>query len=169
MKYTIALLLGLTVWFPAHAEPVREIEITSIPPDNGQQLFTVRFTPNETLLYDKVTFECVLRQEFAEETTHQNKGTKIHEPANFTYTRKDVKMVEDLDNFISFRIPVSHPRLQDIFGPTAFNTNHPVTVARMTISASGKQATWSCEIPASGISRPPFPTKAIPVPKSFRP
>lgn len=169
MKIAIAITLGFVSCHIALAEPVREIEITSTPPENGQQTFTVRFTPDETAEYDKVSFDCILQQVFTNEATHQAKGLKIHEPGVFTYRRKDVKMVTDLDAHISFRVPVSLDRLQEIYGQTAFNTNHPVTVARMVITASGPQLNWSCEIPASGIHRPPFPTKKVAPPQPFRP
>lgn len=169
MKLAIAITLGFVSCHIALAEPVREIEITSTPPENGQQTFTVRFTPDETAEYDKVSFDCILQQVFTNQATHQAKGLKIHEPGVFTYRRKDVKMVTDLDAHISFRVPVSLDRLQEIYGQTAFNTNHPVTVARMVITASGPQLNWSCEIPASGIHHPPFPTKKAAPPQPFRP
>jgi hypothetical protein len=169
VKVAIAITLGFMSCCVALAEPVREIEITSTPPENGQQTFTVRFTPDETVEYEKLSFDCVLQQAFTNEATDQAKGLKIHEPGVFTYRRKDVKMVTDLDANISFRVPVSLDRLQEIYGQTAFNTNHPVRVARMVITASGPLSTWSCEIPAEGVHHPPFPVKKAPPPQPFRP
>lgn len=169
MKYVVAMIIGSTLFNTTLAEPVREIDVSSTPPENGQQTFTIRFTPDETFSCDKVTFDCTYQQAFTNEATGQKRELKTHEPGVFTYRRKDVKMVADLDNYISFRVPISLDRLVEIYGPTAFNTNHPVSVARICITASGEQTTWSCEIPASGTHRPPFPVKAPPAPKPFRP
>lgn len=144
----------------ACAEPVREVEITSNPPENGQQILNVRITPGQTVTYEKITIDCVLHQEFPSESTHKNREIKIHEPAVFTHRRKDVKMVEELDVNISFRVPVGMNRLMEIYGMTAFNTNYPVTVSRMIISATSKGGSWSYEIPASGAHKPPFPSPA---------
>lgn len=157
----LAALLGSR----ALAEPVREIEITAVPPENGQQILNVRFTPGQTVTYDKITLDCVLHQEFPSDATHKPKEQKVHEPVVFTYRRKDVKMVEELDVHISFRVPVGMDRLMDIYGLTAFNTNYPVTVSRVVITASAKEGAWSCEIPATGIHRPPFPAPAANQPR----
>ncbi len=138
------------------AEPVREVEITSTPLDKGQQILNIRFTPGLTVQYEKITIDCVLHQEFPSEATHKAGGIKIHEPATFTYRRKDVRMVEDLDTHISFRVPTGMDRLMEMYGPTAFNTNFPVCVSRVIISASSTSTTWSCELPASGTHKPPF-------------
>lgn len=171
MKQLSPLAAVLLTLATAGAEPVREIEITSNPPDpaTGQQLFNVRLTPDETAEYERISFDCVLRQAFTDQATHTKSSMKIHEPAVFTYRRKDVKMVQDLDTHISFRIPVGHQRLQEIFGQTAFNTNYPVTVDRMVITTSGPQLSWTNEVPASGVHRPPFKVKPPPPPQPFKP
>lgn len=155
----VALLFPFLCITGALADPVREIEITSTPPRDGQLIMDVRLTPGQTAQYEKLTFECVLRQEFPSEATHRKRELNIHEPAAFTYRRKDVKMVEDLDTHINFKVPISFDRLVEIYGQTTFNTNFPVTVSRVVISAMSKALSWSYDIPANGVHRPPFPNK----------
>lgn len=154
----------------AISEPVRQVEITPDPPDNGQQVFTIRFTPGETKTYDLVTFTCVLRQEFASATTDRRTGNVVHEPESFVYRRKDLKMVDDLDCHVSFRVPVGLDRLKGIYGDTAFYTNAPVTVPRMTIAAfQKKQMIWSFEVPANGIHKPAITIATPPDPAPLSP
>lgn len=148
----------------ALADPVREIEITPNPPEKDQQILNIRFTPGETVEYEKVTFDCVFHQEFPSEATFKTNSLTVHEPATFTYRRKDVKMVEDLDTHISFRVPLGLDVLVEKYGQTTFNTNYPVSISKIVITASGKACTWSCELPATGLHKPPFAT-----PKSTRP
>lgn len=155
----VALLLPFLCLTGALADPVREIEITATPPRDGQLIMDVRLTPGQTAHYDKMTFDCVLRQEFPSEATHGNREKAVHEPASFTYRRKDVKMVEDLDTHISFKVPVGIDRLVEMYGLTTFNTNFPVTVSRVVISAASKAFSWSYDIPASGVHKPPFQNK----------
>lgn len=154
-----ALLLPFLFLTRAMADPVREIEITSTPPKDGLLIVDVRITPGQTAQYERMTFDCVLRQEFPSEATHLKRETKVHEPAFFTYRRKDIKMVEDLDTHISFKVPVSIGRLMEIYGITTFNTNFPVSVSRIVISASSKTLSWTYDIPANGVHKPPFPNK----------
>lgn len=140
------------------ADPIREVEVTTDPPDKGQQMITIRMTPGETATYDVVAFSCVYRQVFASETSDQTGKTVVHEPEKFVYRRKDFKMVDDLDCHVSFRVPVSLDRLKAIYGDTTFRTNAPVTIPRLTVSASvNKQVQWSFEVPTSGTHKPSFP------------
>jgi hypothetical protein len=157
---SILLWLG-TLAIAACAGPVREIEVTSDPEENGQQVFTVRLKPGETRAYDALTFACAYHQEFVRQTTDAE-GTKgANEPAVFTYRRKDVRLVDDLDTHVSFRVPVGLKKLQDMYGETAFHPTAPITIARITITASpatGKG--WRCTVPATGLHT--FPPSAKP-------
>ena len=165
-RIAIAAFGFLTAAFTTLAGPLTEVEITPDPVRDGQQTFDVRLTPGETRTYDKLTFDCVLHQEFPKTTTDQRSGTQIHEPAVFTYRRRDVKMVEELDVHISFQIPISLERLTEIYGATTFNTNYPVTVSRMTISAAQKNDTvWSFEFKAGGVFTPGTPASEQANPK----
>jgi hypothetical protein len=136
----------------AGAGPLREVEITPDPEDNGQQVFTVRLKPGETRTYDLITFACVYHQEFIRQSTDAG-GTKgVNEPATFTYRRKAVKLVDDLDTHVSFRVPMGIQKLQDMYGQTTFQTNAPITIARITITASTPEGkAWSFELAASGL------------------
>ena len=130
---------------------IEEVEITPDPPFDGQQVFTVRLRPATTQICDKIVFDCFLRQEFNWELTNQERRVKANE-AMFTYRRKDVKLVEDLDYYISFRVPVSMDKLINIYGVTAFRTNAPVSVTRMRISGIvGHDTVWSFETEAKGL------------------
>jgi hypothetical protein len=167
MRRITAVLPGVLVLAAIGvAGPVSEVEITPDPPLDGLQTFDVRFTPGETRTYDKLTFDCVLRQEFPKNTTDQRSGVQVHEPEVFTYRRRDVKMVEELDVHVAFKVPVSTDRLKEIFGLTAFNTNYPVTVPRMTITAeAGGKKVWSLVCETKGILRPDgAPPKEAPQP-----
>ena len=152
----------------AAAGPVREFEITPDPVQGDQQVFTVRITPGETRVYDKMLFECIYHQEFASQTTEAQGSKVIHEPESFTYRRRDVKLVDDLDTHISFRVPISRAKLTEMFGPTAFNTNAPVTIAHMVISAfTAEGKAWSYDLKAEGLRKfddadPAPSTNAVP-------
>ena len=145
---------GVLIAVVCLAGGVREVEISYDPPARGQQIYTVRLRPDLTCSYDKILFECVLHQEFQWAVTNEQKRIKIHEPAIFTFRRPDVKLVDDLDCFISFRVPVALEKLKEIYGLTAFRTNVPVTVSRMKISGIvSNQPLWVIDTPAAGFHK----------------
>lgn len=138
----------------ATAAPVREIEITPDPVLGDTQVFTVRITPGETCVYDKMLFACFYHQEFASQATETRGAKVVHEPEFFTYRRRDVKLVDDLDTHISFRVPISRAKLVDMFGVTAFNTNAPVTIAHIVITAyTNESRAWSYDLKAEGLRK----------------
>ncbi len=138
----------------AAAAPVREVEITPDPIDNGQQVFTLRIKPGETRSYERMTFDCTYRQEYISQTTDTQGSKVINEPAAFTYRRKDVKLVDDLDCYISFRVPVDLAKLSDMYGRTTFSTNAPVRIARIKITAfTADGKAWSFDLEASGLHK----------------
>jgi hypothetical protein len=129
------------------AEWFSEIEVRSEPEANGQKDYTVRFKPIRTHQCDHVLFECVYRQELPWVEADGQKSTRIHEPVRHSYRRTAVKFVNDLDNYISFRVPVSLERLQQAFGLDAFDAGHPITVPRMWITgATSTQTLWRFEV-----------------------
>jgi len=153
VKWVSLLLLSVTVLLSssAHAEWIREIEITSDPEVDGKKIFTVRFMPKKTFKYDRILFDCVYRQELPWENARGKKYTKVYEPVSFTYRHSDVKLVNDLDHYSSFRVPIGLKRLQAIYGPKLFNKVRPITIARMKISGISKGKTiWSYELAAKG-------------------
>lgn len=153
MKVAVPLLAGLVLLgMSAAAAPLREIEVTSDPPDGSQQVFTLRIKPSETHAYEKMTFECTYRQEFESQATDSVGSKVVNEPASFTYRRKDIKLVDDLDCYVSFRVPMGIAKLSDMFGKTTFNTNSPIVVSRIRITAfdaTGKA--WTCSVDAKGL------------------
>lgn len=152
-QWIIGILTCLA--FKCLAGPLTEVEITPDPVQNGSQILTFRMTPGETRTYDVLVFDCVYHQEFVPKTSDRTDQKKVHEPQAFTVRRRDVKMVEDLDVNISFRVPVDLDRLKEIYGPTAFDPEHPVTISRVKISAmvSGV-VVWWYEFEAKGVHRP---------------
>lgn len=166
--YIAILTAGIFAFppLPTQADPLREIEITADKPENGQQVFTVRMTPGETVQCDKLTFDCVYHQEYQSQTSDQKKKTESRDPASFTYRRKDIKLVDDLDSFVSFRVPISMQRLVDIYGESAFNTNVAVRVSKMIITAVVEdKPIWTYEVEAKGLHKPPpAPVRPSPQP-----
>lgn len=139
-----------------HAGPLSEVEITQDPVQNGSQITTVRMTPGETRLLDTLVFDCVYHQDFVSRTSDQSPSWVNHEPAVFTVRRKEVKLVEELDVNVSFRVPVAMERLVEMYGPTAFKAGTPVTVSRIRISALVKGVVlWRYEFDAKGLYRNP--------------
>ena len=137
------------------AEPLTEVEIIPDPVQNGSQIFTLRMTPGETRTYDTLVLDCVYHQEFVPKTSDRTDQKKMHEPQVFTVRRRDVKMVDELDVNISFRVPVDLGRLKEMYGPTVFDPDHPVTISRIKISAMNSGVVvWWYEFEARGLHRP---------------
>ena len=149
----LGVLVALAAMGFARAGELREIEITPDPPDpRGLQIYTLRLRPDANEECDKIVFECMYHQEFPWDMTNETTRIRVIEPAFFTYQRKDVKLVEDLDYYVSFRVPVGMPLLQEKYGATTFNTNFPVTVSRIKLKATAKGKTiWCYEVAAQGL------------------
>jgi hypothetical protein len=149
MKKLLWLAASAALAVSARADWFREIQISSEPEVDGQKDFTVRFTPLQTRAFARFDFECVYRQVFRWKDVDGTTTNRILEPVTFTYQRPDVKTVNDLDLYISFRVPVSLKRLVEIYGPKTFNTTCPVTVDRIRISGHGDDAVlWTYELKA---------------------
>ena len=137
------------------ASPLAEVEITPDPVQNGSQIITVRMTPGESKTYDLLVFDCIYHQEFVPDTSDRTTRAKAHEPEVFTIRRRDVKMVEELDVNISFRVPLDLARLKEMYGETAFDPKYPVTVSRLRVTAMlGDAVAWRYEFPAKGTHKP---------------
>ena len=164
----VAIVL-LSGWASAGDPIFREVEITSDPPENGKQIFTIRMTPATTQNYDKLTVDCTYHQEFSSQATDRTGENRTNEPAFFTYRRKEFKIVDELDCYVSFRVPVAMNMLTEIYGLTAFNTNAPVSVSRLRITAFQKDTpSWSFVLPSSGLHKNPQ-TAAYEVPVELPP
>lgn len=139
----------------ARAEWLQEVAISSEPPEDGRVLFTVRILPRQTLKYTALEFECVLHQAFPWEDARGRRYTKIHEPVTFVYRHADARLVDDLDAYFNFRVPVSIERLKRKYGDTTFNTEAGVSVSRIKISGleGKKEIVWMHEFPAKGVHK----------------
>ena len=130
---------------------VREIEIKPDLPDDEKQIFTVRFAPDETIKYDQIVFDCTLRQELVLFLPDGGQTNKIFESGIFTSRQRNVKMVKDVDCYVSFFVQLGTQRSADIAKDSSPKTNAPVTVARMKITTyrEGK-ADWTVKTNARG-------------------
>ena len=136
--------LAASSWF-------KEIQVSSEPEVEGKKDFTVRLRPNQTHSCEAIEFECMYHQEFPWQDERGKTYTKIHEPASFVYRRKDVSMTDDLDRYVSFKVPMRRADLEEKYGPKTFHTNYPITVSQIKISGlvEGKPI-WIYEVPAEG-------------------
>ncbi len=157
MKQTLAaVILSLSLAMPGAAlsGPIREIEISPDPVQGGKQVFTVRIRPSETHVCERIVIECAYHQELPWVDASGASYTKTNEPAAFTYRRPDVRLVDDLDCFISFTVPVSLARLRETYGPTLFDPAQPITISRLRIDGiSDGVAKWSYVLEARGLHR----------------
>lgn len=134
---------------------IREIEIKPDPPGGGQQAFTIRFAPDETAVYDQIVVACTLQQELVLSTPDGGQTNQVCEAGVFTARQRDVKMVKGVDCYVSFFVQLGAQQICDMAGATQMQTNAPVTVARMKITAYRKgKAAWSIQTPARGMYRP---------------
>jgi len=155
VKCTLAFAVLLIVVGTSRAEWLQEVAISSETPEDGRVLFTVRILPRQTLDYAALEFECVLHQSFPWEDARGRRYTKIHEPVVFIYRHAEARLVDDLDAYFNFRVPVSIERLKRKYGDTTFNTEAPVSVSRIKISGlvGKKEVVWMHEFPAKGVHK----------------
>ena len=135
----------------APAVPFSKIEISRDAEENGQTVYSVKFSPRARVACDRVEFECVYHQEFPWENFRGEAYTKIHEPVNFVYRRENIRFLTQLDWYCNFRVPTARKLLETAYGEKAFNRNHPITIARMIIrGVADEKVLWSYELPPSG-------------------
>lgn len=135
----------------AFAGWLQEIEVEADPVRNGRQDYTVRIRPARTHTCSRIRFECVYHQSFPWVNVYGEAYTKVHEPVSHVHEVKDVRLVNDLDSYHSFRIPVALDQLQAIYGTKVFNSAFPVSVSRLRVAGyQGDTKIWSREIPAGG-------------------
>ena len=172
MKRLIASLCLLAAFNTFAGEWLQSVTIGIEPPDEGQQILNVCFKPAKSIEYDLLTFECIYRQEFPWQDAKGKPINKIIEPVTFTYPRKGVKLVADLDAHVCFRVPVSLPLLLDKYGPNIFVTNAPVVIDRMRISGEKDNARlWTQELRVPGkhaIKDTPPPKPEVLPPKNSK-
>ncbi len=149
IKTFVLTAVATLVCIAATAAPYKILELNIVREEEGtgKTIFTVHMLPGETKKFDKIEYIVVYHQDFPFEDSRGNKYHKIHEPAKFKYTRRDVKLVEDLDNYVNFRVPTSRERLRIIYGQFAFHAKYPITEPRMIIRAyEDGEIAWEQEI-----------------------
>ena len=131
-----------------------EVEITLDPPDGGQQIVNVRLAPSSTVEYEQLRFECVYRQELKWRDDRGRESVKVVEPVTFTYRRPDVKLVQELDFYCSFRAPSGLQKLVETYGKGVFGPDAPVVIDRLRISGikDGKTL-WREELKTDGVHK----------------
>ena len=128
-----------------------ELEIQPDPPNAGKQIFTVRFAPNANVLYDQIVFDCTLQQSSVLFAPDGGQTNKIYEVGKFTARQRNVKMVKNLDCYVSFFVQLGTQRACDMAGDPRTSTNAPITVPRMLITAYRKdKAIWTLDTNAKG-------------------
>ncbi len=156
MRARLLLLAALAGW-PILADPIKEAEVTPDPPGERKQVYTVRFAPTETATYDALEFECRLVQPIPMPGT--NGGTMIKQhalPHAHIHRERNVKMVKDLDCYVSFWVPTGVEELRSRFGIMVVKTNAPAYLADLKLTAvRGGKPAWMLDLPTNGTARLP--------------
>lgn len=130
---------------------VRIVDISVEPGPGGQDEYTIKITPDRTQKYDELQFACVYHQEFPWENVRGQKYIKIHEPVSFLFRRADIELVNELDAYVSFRVPMDREALKEKHGENVFNPDYPITVSRITISGIvNSKPLWTIDLPPKG-------------------
>lgn len=127
---------------------LKSVEVTLDPPEKELQVVSLRLTPGTTRSYTQLRFECVYRQEFDWTDSSGKTLRRINEPVRFTYERDQVRLTDDLDTYVSFKVPIGMDLLRSRYGTTVFRPETPVAIARIRIEARSEEtAVWACEVP----------------------
>ncbi len=133
------------------AQEIKILDITTEPEDTGKVIYTVMITPGRTDTIELLTFECTYQQTFPFEDSTGRKVNKIHEPVSFTYKTRNIKLVNELDAYINFRVPLKLELLKPIYGEKTFNENFPVRISTIKITAkNGDNILWEHTVPGGG-------------------
>lgn len=147
LRFISCFVLVFTCLLDMYAQDIKSLEVTKEVEDTGKIIYTFRFTPGKTQTVEDLVFDCQYHQEFPVLQSDGKKQTKIHEPETFTYKRKNEKFVDDLDNYINFRVPLALQLLKPIYGDRTFNEDYPVSISEFRITArnAGKKI-WSFKV-----------------------
>lgn len=151
------VLASLLIASFALAQPVREAEVTPDPPGDRKQVYTVRFAPGETITYDYLEFTCRLAQPVPLPGPDGRPVIKQHVlPHPHVHRERNVKMVKDLDCYVSFWVPRGVEELRDRFGISVVKTNAAAVLTDLKLTAvQGGRPTWKLDLPTNGVVRPP--------------
>jgi hypothetical protein len=164
MRHGVVLWCAAVIGLAAGARADAWLQVAEFaidPPEKGQQVVTARLTPAHTAEYEQLLFDCAYRQDIPWIDARGKPVIKTIEPVRFTYARKIVKLVADLDFYCSFRVPVGRQELQTAYGERVFSPEAPVRIDRVRISAmQGGTNVWSREFKVPGrhvVGEPPPP------------
>ncbi len=153
----MALVLGLLL--PARPSRCDEeaprwlesAEVTLGPVERGHQTVSVRLSPGVTRSYDRLRIECVYRQQFEWTDSAGKVRTRVHEPVRFAHERETVRLTQDLDLHVSFRMPIDVHLLRERYGTSTFRPDVAVQVPRVRLLAlEGGKTLWAYDVPTSG-------------------
>lgn len=142
----VALVLCMTtLGAQAVQPPLENIEVTAEPPTPLERIvINVRWTPTRSVTYDRIEFECTLRQD-VDWPARDGSGVikKPYEPLSYRYRRETVRMIKDLDQYIQFPVPVGLEELRRSYGATTFPFDAPVRISRIRVTAYlGEERVW---------------------------
>jgi len=127
--------------------PIKQFDVTLDPPIDGEQIVTIRMTPELSETYDKLVFDNYLSQQTMISLSDGTRRLKTIEPVFFTHRERNVKLVDGLDRYISYRVPVGGDRLKQAFGAKVFKPAIPVHISRVKIKAIKDGSTvWKKEL-----------------------
>ncbi len=151
IRSLVPIVLWATLLTAQDTNWVRIIDIAVEPGPASQDEYTVRLTPNRTQRYDELQFECVYHQEFPWVDVRGRKYQKILEPVSFLFRRSNIELVNDLDAYVSFRVPMGQEVLRKKYGEHVFNPDYPITVSRLKIRGIVEaKPLWVIELPPTG-------------------
>lgn len=150
-------LLAACIALAAAAQSVREAEVTPDPPGEQKQIYTVRFAPEVTANYDFLEFECRLEQPVPMPDGKGGTYIKRHAlPHAHLHRERNVRMVKDLDCYVSFWVPRGVDELRERFGIAVVKTNAPAELVGIKLTAvQGGKPAWKMDLPTNGVVRPP--------------
>ena len=136
MLRIITMFAIVTTAISAYAgEWLQTVELKAAPEKDGEIEFTVRFTPSKTVQYSLIEFTSVYQQTFPFKDSLGRKRNKTIEPVKYSYKRRNIKLVDDLDSYVIFRTPINVAKLNDTYGAKTFVENAPVKVDRILMTA----------------------------------
>lgn len=149
MKRIMFMTAIMTIAMVCRAEKmaVRDVKVTLDPRSAKERIVVnAHFKPIETRKYERIVFECTLRQTLKLPAYDGGKREKVYEPVKFEYCRKNVRMIKQMKKHIHFPVPVGLEELREKYGSLTFKFDDPVTVSHVKIEAySEGSKVWQIE------------------------
>ncbi len=141
IKWICCLVVLLAVSIGYAEDPLKTFSASVDQPERGRQTVTVRMIPSATRTYDELLFEAVLGQRFMFKRADGSRKMRTFKPATFTYRDKNVRLVEDLEKYISFRVPVGQDEAKKAFGVKTFRDGVVIEILEIKIEAKFEGST----------------------------